>query len=665
MVMVVMGNCSLEIPDCVDADYEYNVNMSVVGENCHPSNHTIDSTLINVPLGARYSVEGEVWRGNPGQCQTNEDFYLEVNSELGPETSDDADPCAISVRLDFLGEFNFTSGLNNIKMHTASTCPPDTHANSVDLKKLCLFYIEECGNGILDDGEECDDGNNVDGDGCDSNCSFEFCGDGIVQTGLGEECDDGNQDNYDDCRNDCTFPYCGDGILDDGEECDDGNNVDGDGCDSNCSFEFCGDGIVQTGLGEECDDGNQDNYDDCRNDCTLPMINLSIKTCSGEGELYLYQGDPFQEINTSFVVNRDQLLIFARGATTLNVKVDDIITPLNLITEIFTPFHVKVYSVNTSIGSTVSVDGEHQWNARGVQGYLAQNILNPVYNISKLQVIIDDTQTNTMYLIPGNYSYVFFDKYSINKPGEVNDTRKLNVIIEGLSGLIINKTFTHPSPVPVEGVVVGNFVIDEGDEGNYTLSVDTEDSIYWPLVECPQYEPGISMKDAKVAQAMPTVNFGNGRYMMVNPKTAGTDRSYIRLDLTGYNNDHISTAFLNVALYYTGGNIIGSEIGAYYCPDHDFNEMTINWYNQPFDSNCNLADVYTINNTVVAGIPQTWHTFDLTDEVNDELTNGDRQFTVMLKSLEEGLGIMDNSKYVQYLTKEYPEEDFRPKLVIS
>ncbi len=34
---------------------------------------------------------------------------------------------------------------------------------------------------------------------------MEFCGDGIVQTGLGEACDDGNSDPFDACGNTCQF----------------------------------------------------------------------------------------------------------------------------------------------------------------------------------------------------------------------------------------------------------------------------------------------------------------------------------------------------------------------------------------------------------------------------------------------------------------------------
>jgi cysteine-rich repeat protein len=67
-------------------------------------------------------------------------------------------------------------------------------------------------------------------DDCKNDCSYNSCGDGIVEIGV-EECDDGNTNNYDSCRNDCTYPYCGDQVVDAGEDCDDGNDLDGDGCD--------------------------------------------------------------------------------------------------------------------------------------------------------------------------------------------------------------------------------------------------------------------------------------------------------------------------------------------------------------------------------------------------------------------------------------------------
>jgi len=62
---------------------------------------------------------------------------------------------------------------------------------------------------------------------------------------------------------------CGDGVIDEGEECDDGNQNSEDGCSSGCVTEFCGDNIVQAGLGELCDDGNQEPDDGCEPGCMM------------------------------------------------------------------------------------------------------------------------------------------------------------------------------------------------------------------------------------------------------------------------------------------------------------------------------------------------------------------------------------------------------------
>jgi cysteine-rich repeat protein len=94
-----------------------------------------------------------------------------------------------------------------------------------------------CGNGVLDPVvEECDDGNAISEDGCSDACVDEYCGDGVVQVGLGETCEDGN-------------------------------SVDEDGCSSSCVAEYCGDGIVQAGLGETCDDGGTAWGDGCSAEC--------------------------------------------------------------------------------------------------------------------------------------------------------------------------------------------------------------------------------------------------------------------------------------------------------------------------------------------------------------------------------------------------------------
>ncbi len=276
------SNCQLEIPDCVDADYEYDFDLKVFGENCCNDDTIEETASIDVPVGARYSVEGQVWRGKPGECQTNEDFYLEINGETGTETEDDADPCAISVRMDSLGDFDFNTGLNDFIMHTASTCPPDTHPNSVSLKKLCLYYIEECGNGILDVGEECDDGNNDDGDGCSSDCTEEECNDD-------SDCDDGLWCNGEETCNLDDYT-CEDGTLvncDEGISCtDDFCNEQTDSCDNDPNDSLCDNDLFCDGLeycdpNLDCQDGPEPDCDD-NVDCTVDSCNEQIDSCDND-----------------------------------------------------------------------------------------------------------------------------------------------------------------------------------------------------------------------------------------------------------------------------------------------------------------------------------------------------------------------------------------------
>lgn len=60
-----------------------------------------------------------------------------------------------------------------------------------------------CGDAILNGNElcayACDDGNLLDNDGCSAQCLVEYCGDGVVQPGMGEVCD-----NEPDCNWDCS-----------------------------------------------------------------------------------------------------------------------------------------------------------------------------------------------------------------------------------------------------------------------------------------------------------------------------------------------------------------------------------------------------------------------------------------------------------------------------
>lgn len=76
-----------------------------------------------------------------------------------------------------------------------------------------------CGNGAIEGSEECDDGNTTPEDGCSDTCLNEFCGDDVVQAGLGETCDDGNTVSGDGCDEFCQaeppvfVPSAGDGVL--------------------------------------------------------------------------------------------------------------------------------------------------------------------------------------------------------------------------------------------------------------------------------------------------------------------------------------------------------------------------------------------------------------------------------------------------------------------
>jgi len=83
-----------------------------------------------------------------------------------------------------------------------------------------------------------------------------YCGDGVIQAGLGEQCDDGNGIGGDGCSSTCRLePFfvcqvpgapcsstlvCGDRLVQGSETCDDGNKVPGDGCGATCQTEPAG-----------------------------------------------------------------------------------------------------------------------------------------------------------------------------------------------------------------------------------------------------------------------------------------------------------------------------------------------------------------------------------------------------------------------------------------
>ncbi|MEA2007455.1 MAG: SdrD B-like domain-containing protein [Patescibacteria group bacterium] len=214
---------------------------------------------------------------------------------------------------------------------------------------------------------------------------------------------------------------------------------------------------------------------------------LPLKTCSGEGDLFLYEGsNPFQPIMTSFEAEGTEVLVFTKSIDSLDFQVNGRdVTPGNVAD--------KVYSMSVAYGSTISVDGEANSGARSVQGFLVQDANSPVYDVSTFQFIIDDKRSNEMFLIPGVYTYAVFDKYTINALGAGIDDRRLTVKVEGQSGIVKEKTYRSPYPDGTQGAVIDNFEITS--QGNYMFSIDTEDSVYWALVECPICGDGEMEKD--------------------------------------------------------------------------------------------------------------------------------------------------------------------------
>ena len=242
-----------------------------------------------------------------------------------------------------------------------------------------------------------------------------------------------------------------------------------------CPAPICGNGVIQTG--EECDDGNNNDFDGCRNDCTFGLLVIPIHTILGEGELYAYQGDRDGGIGTTFQVgsDRDQVLIFtyqAPGGSTPTVKVNGVEVVLNPVDS---AGDASAYYFNVSLGSNITIEENAGWKSWNIGGYIAQD---PAYDINQIPFLIytyDSIGSNSMYLVPGDYSYVYFDK-------ELNASEPITVTLEDPGGtIILNETYGGPSPAPANNVVVGTFTA--GVEGMYNLNVNVEeDGVYWVYV---------------------------------------------------------------------------------------------------------------------------------------------------------------------------------------
>lgn len=133
------------------ADYNFTIDLLVCGKDCwnafSPPNR---SKVITFPdNSSRYFVEGIVHR-NSGPDEPNEDIYLELNGETGPSTKDTND-WDYNYTLEYLGEFEFNQGDNEVIVRHPYTCDPpcDTTnlssctSNSVELMEICLYEIDD------------------------------------------------------------------------------------------------------------------------------------------------------------------------------------------------------------------------------------------------------------------------------------------------------------------------------------------------------------------------------------------------------------------------------------------------------------------------------------------------------------------------------------------
>lgn len=222
---------------------------------------------------------------------------------------------------------------------------------------------------------------------------------------------------------------------------------------------------------------------------------IAINTCTGSGDLYVYQGDQYQEPDTSFKVDSNELLIFTKSNRVSSVKVDG--TTPDVVTDEPSPFHVKIYKADVNPGDTVNIDvTADSQNARGVQGYFVQDASNPVYDVNNMGLTYDGMENNTVYLKPGTYQYVFFDKYD-KTTQNTDDSRELTVKVTDPSNHVTSTTYTKPNPTGTQGTVVHEFTAVQ--EGYYKIQVETEDSIWWNLFDCqPKQEEFCKNADAVI-----------------------------------------------------------------------------------------------------------------------------------------------------------------------
>ncbi|MFH1437339.1 MAG: hypothetical protein ABIJ56_16665 [Pseudomonadota bacterium] len=150
-------------------------------------------------------------------------------------------------------------------------CSSDEVDAGVCRDGLCV--PENCGDGVLDDGEECDDGGSVPDDGCEPNCTYS-CRDesdcawwNECMTGLCQENDNGKA---------CVYAAMGGIPCNDGRFCTSNDLCDEDG---NCR-----------GNMEPCRDGLDCTTDDCEESAEGPdcLHHVIAGYCMISGECFLH-----------------------------------------------------------------------------------------------------------------------------------------------------------------------------------------------------------------------------------------------------------------------------------------------------------------------------------------------------------------------------------------
>jgi hypothetical protein len=167
------------------------------------------------------------------------------------------------------------------------------------------------------------------------------------------------------------------------------------------------------------------------------------------------------------------------------------------------------------------------------------------------------------------------------------------------------------------------------------------------------------------------------------------ERYWLEFDISSSDLVSANTASLNTNVYYTSANVVQKGIQAWYCDGVGFDEKTLTWNTQPIGwdqktgaklkgNNCVLVDTFYPTQRVVAAYPYPpvydpvthialyadQHKWNLKNIIDSELS-GDGKFTIVIKYQAEYLPAGTTKHWAQYLTEEYTDASFKPRLVLG